>query len=74
MIISNHDCGWRPLTRESTYTPVPPGSDGTALLMRKTQSSVLSSSHTALSTLVGSSVSVWVGAGDSCSGRRLGGG
>ena len=61
------DCGWRSLARVSTCTLVPPGSNDTALLRRKTQSSVPSSCHTALSTIVGSSVSVWVGATDSLS-------
>ena len=53
---------------------VPPGSDDTPLLRCKTQSSVPSSFHTALSKLVGSSPPVWVEAGDSRSGRKLGGG
>ena len=74
MIRSNRDCGRRPLVRASTCTPVPPGSDGTALLRHKTQPSVPSSSHSVPSTLVGSSVPVRVGAGDFLSGRRLGGG
>ena len=74
MITSKRDYGWGPLTRASTCMLVPPGSGDTSLLMRKIQSSVPSSSHVALSTLVGSSLSVWVGVGDSRSGRRLGGG
>ena len=58
MITGNHDCGWGTLTRSSTCTLIPPGSDDTALLKRKTQSSVPSSPRTAPSTIVGSSVSV----------------
>ena len=58
MITGNRDCGWGTLTRSSTCTLIPPGSDDTALLRRKTQSSVPSSSRTAPSTIVGSSVSI----------------
>ena len=58
VITSNRVCGWGPLTRASTCTLVPPGSDDTALLRRKTQSSVPLSSHTAPSAIVGLSASV----------------
>ena len=72
MITSNRGCGLGPLTQTSACTLVPPGSDETALLRRKTQFSVSFSSHITPSMIVGSSVSVWVGAGDFLSGRRYG--
>ena len=67
-ITSNHVCGWGPLTRASICTLVPPGSADMALLRGKIQSSVPSSSHTAPSTAVGKSVSVWFRVGDSSPG------
>ena len=74
MITSNCVCGWGPLTRASTCTLFPPGNDDMALLRRKTQSSMPSSSHTAPSAVVRLSASVWLGVGSSSPGCRLEGG
>ena len=74
VITSNHVCGWGPLTRASTCTLVRPGSDATALLKCNTQSNMPSPSHTAPSTAVGLSVSVWLGVGNSSPGCWFEGG
>ena len=74
MITSDRVCGWRPLARASTCTLIPPGSDDMALLTRKTQSSVPSSSHTAPFAIVGLSAFVWMGVENSSPGCRLEGG
>ena len=61
MITTKRNCDSGSLTRASTCTLVSPGSDDTPLLMRRTQSNVPLSSHTALSKLIGPSAAVWVG-------------
>ena len=73
-ITSSRVCGWGPFTRASTCTLVPLGSDDTASLRRKTQSSVPSSSHTAPPLAVELSVSVRLGLENSFPGCRSEGG